>query len=272
MFSTSRTPALRKLFTHLGLLAALFISSCTSKDGDLNVFSPEDDVEMGRQYNTQVLNKPSEFPVLPENDYPKVYQGINRIVERILKSKSMLHRDEFAWEVRVIDDDSVLNAFCTPGGYIYVYTGLIRFLDSEDQLAGVLGHEIAHADLRHSSEQMTKSYGIRLLVQLFFGDGSLLGNMAGSLADLSFSRGDETEADLQSVRYLYDTDYDPRGVARFFEKMEAKGESLGPLVFLSTHPNPDNRVQQIMEEWQRLGSQKGKEYRDRYRELKASLP
>lgn len=272
MVSCSRTSSIRLLFTHLSLLAALCISGCTSKDGDLNLFSTEEDVEMGRQYNTQMLGSPSEFPVLSEKDYPEVYARIHGMVDQILNSKSLLHRDEFAWEVRVIHDDSVLNAFCTPGGYIYVYTGLIRYLDSEDQLAGVLGHEIAHADLRHSTEQLTRSYGIRLLIQFFLGDGSLIGNMAGSLTDLSFSRGDETEADLQSVRYLYDTPYDPRGVARFFEKMEAQGESMGPLVFLSTHPNPDNRVNRIMEEWKRLGSQKGKENRTDYEKLKKVLP
>jgi predicted Zn-dependent protease len=170
-----------------------------------------------------------------------------------------------------LNNDTILNAFCTPGGYIYVYTGLIHYLDSEDQLAGVLGHEIAHADLRHSTEQMTKNYGLRLAIQFFLGDVTLLGTIAGGLAGLTFSRDDETESDLQSVRYLYDTDYDPRGVARFFEKMEQRGESLGPLVFLSTHPNPENRVKNIMTEWKRLGSKKGKVNKEEYDALKKNL-
>ena len=70
---------------------------------------------------------------------------------------------------RLIDDDKTLNAFCTPGGFIYVYTGLIKFLDSEDQLAGVMGHEIAHAALRHSTRQMTKVYGVQTLLQVATG-------------------------------------------------------------------------------------------------------
>ena len=62
---------------------------------------------------------------------------------------------DFDWELKIIHDDETLNAFCAPGGYIYVYTGLIKFLAHEDNLAGVIGHEIAHADLRHSTQQLT---------------------------------------------------------------------------------------------------------------------
>lgn len=250
----------------------LLLPGCTSRDGDLNFFSIEDDEQMGARYNEQILGDPKSWPVLPENKYPVVYAHLNRMVGKILKSDAMLHRDEFPWKVLVLEDDTILNAFCTPGGYIYVYTGLIRYLDSEDQLAGVLGHEIAHADLRHSTEQITKNTGINIVVRLIFGDGSVIGDMAGGMANLTFSRSDETEADLQSVRYLYDTDYDPRGVARFFEKMEQQGESLGPLVFLSTHPNPENRVARIMKEWKKLGSRKGETYTAAYRQLKAALP
>ena len=260
-------------FRLLMLLSVLiFISGCTSRDGDLNLFSIEDDEQMGARYNEQILGDPRSWPVLPEAGYPEVYSGLRKIVDKILQSDDLLHRDEFSWKVLVLQDDTILNAFCTPGGYIYVYTGLIKYLDSEDQLAGVLGHEIAHADLRHSTEQITKNTGISIVLKLIFGDGSLVGDMAGGMANLTFSRGDETEADLQSVRYLYDTDYDPRGVARFFEKMEEKGETLGPLVFLSTHPNPENRVERIMKEWELLGSKKGKTFKAEYQQMKEYLP
>lgn len=252
--------------------AFLFLSACTSRDGDFNFFSIEDDENLGARFNDEILNDPLSYPLLEERDYPEVYGRLNAIVTKILKSDELLHREEFAWEVHVLHNDTILNAFCTPGGYIYVYTGLIKYLDSEDQLAGVLGHEMAHADLRHSTEQMTKNTGISIVLKLFFGDGSVLGDMAGGIAGLNFSRGDETEADLQSVHYLYDTDYDPRGVARFFERMEQQGETLGPLVFLSTHPNPENRVKKIMEEWRKLGAKKGNVYREEYQALKEQLP
>ncbi len=255
-----------------GLFLILLLSACQSKDGDFNVFTTEDDVNFGKQFVAQIQNNPVDFPLLNEQQYPEAYESIRNITHSIIQSPHLLYADEFKWEVHIIENDSVLNAFCTPGGYIYVYTGLIKYLDSEDQLAGVLGHEIAHADLRHSTEQMTKQYGIGLLLRLIFGNGSSVGDIAGSLVNLSFSRHDESEADMQSVVYLYDTDYDPRGVARFFEKLEAKGETLGPLQFLSTHPNPENRVEKILKRWKSLGSKKGERHIERYKKMKKSLP
>ena len=247
-------------------------SSCRSKDGDFNVFSTEDDLNFGKQYVAQIENDPKDFKLLNEQDYPDAYKTVHDITHQIIQSPHLYYPDEFAWEVHIIENDSVLNAFCTPGGYIYVYTGLIKFLDSEDQLAGVLGHEIAHADLRHSTEQMTKQYGVGLILRLIFGSSNTMSSIAGSLVNLSFSRSDETEADMQSVVYLSDTDYDPRGVARFFEKLESRGETMGQLQFLSTHPNPENRVHNIFVKWKELGSRRGERNSDQYKKLKESLP
>ena len=254
------------------LFLIFLLSSCQSKDGDFNIFSTDEDVNLGKQYAAQIENDPHDFPLLDEEEYAEAYKSVRAIAHNITRSPHLLYPDEFAWEVRIIQNDSVLNAFCTPGGYIYVYTGLIKFLDSEDQLAGVLGHEIAHADLRHSTEQMTKQYGVGLLLRLIFGSSSTLSSIVGSLVNLSFSRHDETEADMQSVVYLNDTDYDPRGVARFFERLESQGETLGQVQFLSTHPNPINRVENIFNKWKNLGSKKGERFKERYKNLKESLP
>lgn len=254
------------------LIITLFLAACTSKDGDLNLFSIDQDIAMGKQFDDQILSTPTSYTVLERGEHPELYARLDTMVNRILASPAVLHREEFDWQLRVLHDDSILNAFCTPGGFIYVYTGLIRFLDSEDQLAGVIGHEIAHADMRHSSEQLSKQYGLRLLIELVIGESSLAGSVAGNLLELAFSRSDETEADRMSVRYLYATGYDARGAGHFFEKMEAKGENLGPLVFLSTHPDPGNRLEKIREEWRSLGAKEGSRDSLAYRRLKALLP
>ena len=248
------------------------LNGCKSKDGDLNVFSTDDDVNFGKEYAAQIIAAPQQFPVLDEQEYAPAYKSLRAIASRITQSQHLLHPEEFAWQLYIIHNDSVLNAFCTPGGYIYVYTGLIKYLDSEDELAGVLGHEIAHADLRHSTEQMTKQYGVGLLFQLIFGSSSTISSMAGSLVNLGFSRADETEADMQSVIYLNDTEYDARGAARFFEKLDAEGNGRGQLQFLNTHPNPGNRVEKIITKWKSLGSIEGKKFTERYEQLKQSLP
>lgn len=207
-----------------------------------NLFTVQDDIDLGMQLRDEVNSSPDEYPVIARADAPEAYAEIDRIRDLILQSDDIQYRDEFAWELYLIDDDETLNAFAAPGGYMYVYTGLILFLDREDDLAGVLGHEIAHADLRHSTQQLTQQYGVATLLELALGeDPGTLAQVAAGLVSLSFSRADETEADAASVRYLCDTPYAANGAAEFFRKLE--GAQLP--AFLSTHPNPDNRVENI---------------------------
>lgn len=244
-----------------------------SNDNSINIFSIEDDKALGQQVADEIASDPAHYPILDPVQYASAYNHLGDIVNAVLSSDDLNHRDDFDWEFHIIHDDSVLNAFAAPGGKIYVYTGIIKYLDSEDQLAGVLGHEIAHADRRHVTDQLTKIYGVDFLLGLVIGnDSSLIGNVAESLASLKFSRTAEAEADEYSVIYLYDTDYDARGAARFFEKLIAQGQTGGTPEFLSTHPDPGNRVEAIKAKWQELGAKEGAEYPERYAEFKNSLP
>ncbi|NUQ82556.1 MAG: M48 family metalloprotease [Bacteroidetes bacterium] len=240
-----------------------------------NMYSVEDDKKLGQRIEQQIADKPGEYPVLPESQYPAAYQHLRRITSTILNGGAVKHKNDFEWKVQIIRDDNTLNAFCTPGGYIYVYTGIIKYLESEDQLAGVMGHEIAHADNRHSTEQMTKAQGANILIVLgswLIGrDISGIANPLASLTLLKYGRDDETEADVFSVKYLYPTEYDARGAARFFEKMVKAGNRGGP-EFLSTHPDPGNRVAKITDEWTKMGSKAGGTFSDRYNDFKRSLP
>src|SRR5690606_5730563 len=110
---------------------------------DVNLLSLEEDRALGLQTDS-ALQAQYRDTILDPSRYAEAYGHLNRIREKILNSE-VKHKDDFEWKMRIINQD-VLNAFCTPGGYIYVYTGLIKYLDREDDLAGVLGHEIAHAD------------------------------------------------------------------------------------------------------------------------------
>lgn len=256
-----------------GWLLLLFVtftySSCGSGQG-LNVFSPEQDIELGKEVKNQILSNPKQYPILPERGNEQAYSYVRGLTAKILNSGQVAYRNEFAWEVYIVKDDEVLNAFATPGGYIFVYTGLIKFLDSEDQLAGVLGHEIAHSALRHSTQQMTKLYGLSALVSIVTGnaDPGLLEQIALSLLSLKFSRGAETEADMHSVEYLCPTEYKADGAAGFFIKTQ---DQPTPPEFLSTHPNPSNRVSNIQKKAQQLNCRGQADDRSAYSRLKRSL-
>lgn len=233
-----------KYFITLLLGSTLFFSSCKKGEG-LNIFSIQDDIELGRQTKAQIEANPGEFPILKESQNQAAYNYIRSMRNDILASNKLTHKDDFDWEVYIINDDNVQNAFCTPGGYIYVYTGLIKYLDDKSSLSGVLGHEMAHADKRHTTQLLTKQYGIQTLLDVVLGKNqSLLTQIAADLINLKFSRTEESEADEYSVVYLCPTKYYADGAANFFQKIIDAGNSAPP-EFLSTHPSPDNRVENI---------------------------
>lgn len=227
-----------------GLL--LVISSC-DKNGDLLLFSIENDKELGEQVAMEIANDPT-FNILSPEEYPVSYAYMESMMNEILSSEDISYKEEFDWKINIIDDET-RNAFATPGGQLYVYTGLIFFLDNEDQLAGVVGHEIAHSDQRHGSKQMQRQYGISILLSIISGGETsqlkeIVGGLAGNGALLAFSREAEAEADDFSVEYLEETDYACNGAAAFFEKILNIQPDQQP-EFLSTHPSPDNRVADI---------------------------
>jgi len=240
----------------------------------LNFFSVQDDINLGKQVSEEINNNRAQYPLLPEQGNEEVYRYVRGLKDKILRTGKVNYQNEFAWEVQIIDDDETLNAFCTPGGYIYVYTGLIKYLDSEDQLAGVMGHEIAHAALRHSTRQMTKLYGVQILLAVALGraDPGMIEQIALGLASLKFSRSHETEADNNSVAYLCPTSYNAAGAAGFFEKLQS-GSSGGsrPPQFLSTHPDPGNRVANINTQAQQMSCSGRGTNASEYNRIKQSL-
>ncbi|NOY26955.1 MAG: M48 family metalloprotease [Oligoflexia bacterium] len=233
--------ALRKLV----LAVPLVVGTGCEDIGGINIFSIQDDKDLGAQLADEILADPATYPILDENSYPDAYDALYEMRDELLATGQLQYADEFDWQVSIIDDDETLNAFAAPGGYIYVYTGLMRYLDYQDYFMGVLGHEMAHADERHSTQQLTKLYGMTTLLGVILGDDpGLAAEIAASLLTLSFSRTAEAEADSDSVYYLCETDWAANGAAGFFEELLAEGGTEIP-EFLSTHPSSESRVADI---------------------------
>jgi predicted Zn-dependent protease len=251
----------------LGLLLSMS-TACAAID-DINLFTVEEDIELGRQLKAEIEANPADYPVLDPSAYPEAYDHLYRIADEVLASGDIEYRDTFDWEFYLIEDDATLNAFAAPGGYIWVYSGLIKFLDEEDDLAGVLGHEIAHADRRHATKQLTKAYGLEAVLGVVLGDDAgAIADLAAGLVGLEFSREDESEADDYSVFYLCDTVYAADGAASFFEQIESSGLPA----FLSTHPDPENRVEAIRGLAEELGCNTDSWTAGDYEAFKAALP
>ncbi len=242
---------MQKRFFSLFLLLpvlAVFISSC-DKDEPFVLFPLEQDIELGAQVHQEILTMQDSMPILPQQQYAQAYQYLQGMMDRITASEDVLYKDRFGYDkVYIIQDDEVLNAFATPGGYVYVYTGLIKYLETEDHLAGVLAHEVAHADRRHSVKAIQDQVGLQLLLDVALGknQGAIV-QVLQALGNLRYSRTNESDADEYSVLYLSNgqSPYECDGAAGFFQKLEAEGSSGGPPEFLSTHPSPENRITDI---------------------------
>jgi hypothetical protein len=237
------------------LLAILLTASCASRQpGDpirpgWNVYSPEADVQLGREAAAQVVR---QVQVVRD---PELQQYVDTIGRRLASTPEA---GKFPYEFTLINDPSI-NAFALPGGPIFINTGLIRAADNEAQLAGVMAHEIAHVALRHATSQASKANILQLpaaIAGAVIGQGSMgaqLGQLGLGLGlnalVMRYSRSAENEADALGARMMARAGYNPLEMARFFEKLEAEGGSRAP-EFLSSHPNPGNRVKNVQAEIQ----------------------
>lgn len=211
--------------------------------GGFNLFPASEDAKLGADLDKQIRSNPKEYPLY--ND-AGVREYVQNIANQLVNSPAIKYRGTFPYKVEIINDPKTLNAFCTPGGYIYVYTGIIKALDNEASLAAVMGHEIAHAERRHSTQRMTKAYGAQLLLDIALGKNpdkttQIASQLFTGLALLKNSRDDEAESDEYSFKYMQSSKWYPGALGYFFEKV--KGRSGGSIErLLSTHPLPQDRI------------------------------
>lgn len=221
-------------------------------DSTLRRLVPADQIERqaAQQYDQLKQAAAQKRALAPEN-YPDLVR-LRNIAQRMLPIAPRWNERarSWRWEVNLIGSAQV-NAFCMPGGKIAVYLGLIRTLKpTDDELAVVLGHEIAHALLEHSRERLAKDQltqlGANVVSQLF--NLGQLGNTAlglgANMLSLKFSRGDETEADRVGLELAARAGYDPRAGITLWQKME-KASSGAPPEWLSSHPAGTSRIRDI---------------------------
>ena len=155
------------------------------------------------------------------------------------------------WEIEVFDSEEI-NAFALPGGHIGVFTGIFKVAENQDELATVIGHEVAHVTQQHAlkryNREATTQIGV-VGVAVATGTGQAGADLAGMMAKLGlslpFSRGEESEADKVGLGYMAAAGFDPRQSVRLWENMQKK-DKLGPAEMLSTHPSPEHRIQDLV--------------------------
>ncbi len=240
----------------LGAILALLFIGCTKAPitgrSQLIMINPQEEMQLGLQSEKQILQKEHV-----SND-PQKNAMVKRVGERIARVASSQYSTarNFKWEFFVIDNDKEANAFCLPGGKVFVYTGLFKYVANDAELAAVMGHEIGHALARHGAERMSRGQLTELSGQVLqqvlagksspqttnavmqaFGIGTQLG------VTLPHSRTQEYEADHIGLVLMAKAGYNPNAALTFWEKFAKSGQT--PPEYLSTHPAPQNRINTI---------------------------
>ena len=241
----------RRGAARLALLAGLGTAACAVNPAtgsrQLMLISESQEIAMGRDYDREVA---ASIGVYADS-------GLQRYIQQFGgRLAATSERPNLPWSFRVVDDP-VVNAFALPGGYIYVTRGILAHLNSEAELAGVVGHEIGHVTARHSVSQMSKQQ----LAQLGLAIGTIASpqferyaGLAGAglgVLFLKFSRDAESQADDLGLRYLRRANFDPREMPHVFAMLtrvsQAQGGGRVP-EWLATHPDPENRRGRIEQE------------------------
>jgi predicted Zn-dependent protease len=255
------------------LPAALAAQKGPSFEQGFNFFSPQEDVELGRQGAAEV----DQQVVLIKD--PDVLRYISNLGQLLVRCEPVA--SQYPWTFKVIDSREI-NAFALPGGFIYVNRGAIEAAQDEAQLAGVIAHETGHVVMRHGTHQASEVLLVRMPLEFLSG---LLGQNSSLVSDLAqagisfginsallhYSRSAETQADQVGTYVLYHAGYDPFAMVQFFQIIQKKYPQQ-TLQFFSNHPNPENRIQTVVEEIPQLGPRK-EEKRDsaEFQAVKARL-
>ena len=250
----------------------LFIISCvtTGPGGktDFIFISTAEEVEIGKQVVVDVESKEKLLKNTTVQNY------VNEVGQKIAR---VCDRTDVEYTFKVIDKEDI-NAFACPGGFIYVYTGLLDILDNEAQLAAVLAHEISHVVARHSVKKLQNIYGYSILAQIALGDktegvaGDIV-NVAAMLILQGYSRDNEFEADKYGILYARNAGYNPKGMIQVFEKFEKMQGNPPPAVLglLSSHPPAAERIRRGGSEINSIGGTALPYHTDRYESIKSQL-
>ena len=250
-------------WTGLVIVGALGVAACanTTQDGAVGVHRPQFLAVSSQQMDQgaveaygKVMQEAQAKGLL--NRDPQQVQRVRAVAQRLIPQTAAFRQDAPAWkwEVNVLTSKEI-NAWCMPGGKIAFYSGINENLQmTDDEIAAVMGHEIAHALREHSRERASRQAVSGAIVGigaalLGLGDvGSGLGNMvANAMFNLPNSREQETEADRIGVELAARAGYDPRGAVRVWEKMAKLTQGGGGPAFLSTHPSNESRIRDLTE-------------------------
>ncbi len=256
----------RKKFLAITLMsAALMLASCgttqkvplTGRTHRISVSDAQVLSLSNQEYTKYMATAKKSTNAVRTAQVERVGRRLAAAVETYLKENGYANDiKNYSWEFNLVQDNNV-NAFCLPGGKIVVYEGLLPVASSDNSLAIVLGHEIAHAVAKHSAEQLSKAQNQQVGTSILSGVlnqavGSGVGDLAGAVAgqyfsfrNLKYSRDNETEADYMGLIFAAMAGYDPRQAIPFWERMAAASSNSNKSDIYSDHPSDAKRIEAL---------------------------
>jgi predicted Zn-dependent protease len=226
--------------------------------------TPQQEVAMGLQSAPQMAQEYGG--VFNNNEVQQQAKAVGyKVVQQVEEeAKAKGISVPYQFDFHVLADDQTVNAFALPGGQIFITVGLLKRLKSEDQLAGVLGHEIGHVVHRHSAQQMAKSdfyQGLVGAVATATSDGTGMGGgqiaqYVAQIQEMKFGRNDELQADEFGVQYMIKANYNPNAMIEVMEILAQASGGQQRDEFMSSHPSPENRIVKIKEHIAKYGGGK----------------
>jgi predicted Zn-dependent protease len=234
-------------------VAGFAVERLTFKPG-FNLFSPKQDVEVGRK---AAADADKQLPLVTD---PEVLRYVNDLGHKLVRYEPV--PADYDWTFKVVNSRDI-NAFALPGGFIYVNRGAIEAAEDEAQLAGVMAHETGHVVMRHGTHQASQMMIAQMPLAILGGMLGQSSSLVGQLAQMGIgfgvnsvllhnSRSAETQADEVGTYVLYHAGYNPHAMAQFFQIIEQKYPQR-TMQFFSDHPVPENRIKNVDEEILRLG-------------------
>ncbi len=247
----------RVLLLLLGTGMGFESSGCSTTRGPLakvqeqaaNLFlPPTQEAKLGEQVAAEIEQQYPKHPSM------KLQRAI-RDLGRSLTAQAADTPKGIEYTFTVLDAPDTINAFAIPGGHVYVLTGLIKAADDEAELAGVLAHEISHVSQRHVAERLVAAFGLQAIAAAALGESpGLIATLAAQIAGqgflLKYSRDQERQADSVGAGYMRKAGWDPSGMVSFFQKLLDEPQ---PPVFLSSHPLPEERVENLEAQISKMG-------------------
>jgi len=231
----------------LGLLSGCAVNPVTGQE-ELMFFSEDKDVALGDKYAPQI--ETALGGRFADENLQRYVHGVGQRVARFC------HRPDIAYYFTVVDQKAV-NAFAVPGGHVFITRGLLDELDSEAQLATILGHEVGHIVARDTMAALSRQIGMTALLGAAAGVGGsgsgdvMVGTaFVSGVLSLQYSREDEKAADLAGMAYMIQAGYDPKAAVETMRVLQEL-QTTRPIEFFSTHPNPENRVAYLTERIER---------------------